>query len=223
MFTCNLKWNLKHWKPRLTYCIYVYLFQTCRVLNGRKRANAQPAKRQFENLHLCEECCTTDFCNRQGCPDRSTLDFIQYGYSILGPTNIMSCLPLIIWIQDWLIIYRSMSQSRIFLLYGEVTIAGKGLQNLGLCSALRAIEQGGIFIVPHLLWHRASVFPVSHPKDRPIQSPLMTQNVEDLLTRILTGFNARKISALMQRWPYLILCWTVLSILALMMGNSVFD
>ena len=28
---------------------------------------------------------------------------------------------------------------------------GEGLQNFGLCSALRAFEQGGIFIVPHLL------------------------------------------------------------------------
>jgi hypothetical protein len=37
------------------------------------------------------------------------------------------------------------------LIYGDVTIAGEGLQNLGLCSALRAFEQGGIFIVPHLL------------------------------------------------------------------------
>jgi hypothetical protein len=37
------------------------------------------------------------------------------------------------------------------LIYGNFTIAGKGLQNLGLCSALRAFEQGGIFIVPHLL------------------------------------------------------------------------
>jgi hypothetical protein len=35
------------------------------------------------------------------------------------------------------------------------------LQNLGLCSALRAFEQGGVIIVPHLLWHEASVFPVS--------------------------------------------------------------
>jgi hypothetical protein len=35
------------------------------------------------------------------------------------------------------------------------------LQNLGLCSALRAFEQGGIVIVPHLLWHGASAFPVS--------------------------------------------------------------
>jgi hypothetical protein len=43
------------------------------------------------------------------------------------------------------------SRSRIFHLYGDVTIAGEGLQNLGLCSALRAFEQGGIFIVPHLL------------------------------------------------------------------------
>jgi hypothetical protein len=31
------------------------------------------------------------------------------------------------------------------------TIASEGLQNFGLCSALRAFEQGGIFIVPHLL------------------------------------------------------------------------
>ena len=43
------------------------------------------------------------------------------------------------------------SPLRIFHLYGDVTIAGEGLQNLGLCSALRAFEQGGIFIVQHLL------------------------------------------------------------------------
>jgi hypothetical protein len=30
--------------------------------------------------------------------------------------------------------------------HGDVTIAGEGLQNLGLCSAFRAFEQGGIFI-----------------------------------------------------------------------------
>jgi hypothetical protein len=30
-------------------------------------------------------------------------------------------------------------------------INGEGLQNFGLCSALTAFEQGGIFIVPHLL------------------------------------------------------------------------
>jgi hypothetical protein len=41
--------------------------------------------------------------------------------------------------------------SRIFHLYGDVTIAGEGLHNLGLSSALRAFEQVGIFIVPHLL------------------------------------------------------------------------
>jgi hypothetical protein len=52
---------------------------------------------------------------------------------------------------DLLIIYDFASRSRIFHLYGDVTIAGEGLQNLGLCSALRAFEQGGIFIVPHLL------------------------------------------------------------------------
>jgi hypothetical protein len=33
----------------------------------------------------------------------------------------------------------------------DFKIAGEGLQNLGLCSVLRAFEQGGIFIVPDLL------------------------------------------------------------------------
>jgi hypothetical protein len=38
-----------------------------------------------------------------------------------------------------------------FHLYGDITMASEGLQTLGLCSALRAFEQGGISIVPHLL------------------------------------------------------------------------
>jgi hypothetical protein len=45
---------------------------------------------------------------------------------------------------DYLLFYVS-------LMCGDVTIAGEGLQNLGLCSALRAFDQGGIFIVPNLL------------------------------------------------------------------------
>jgi hypothetical protein len=48
-------------------------------------------------------------------------------------------------------VYGFTSRLRVFHLYGDVTLASKGLQNLGLCSALRAFEQGGIFIVPHLL------------------------------------------------------------------------
>jgi hypothetical protein len=44
------------------------------------------------------------------------------------------------------IIYGFTSRSRIHLL----SIAGEGLQNLGLCSALKAFEQGEIFIMPHL-------------------------------------------------------------------------
>jgi hypothetical protein len=60
-----------------------------------------------------------------------------------------------------MIIYGFVSRSRIFHLYRDVTIAGEGLQNLGLCSALGAIEQGGIFIVPHILWQGTMDFPVS--------------------------------------------------------------
>ena len=41
--------------------------------------------------------------------------------------------------------------------FGDITIIGKELQSIGLWSALIAFEQGGIFIVPQLMWHRASV------------------------------------------------------------------
>jgi hypothetical protein len=62
---------------------------------------------------------------------------------------------------NWMIIYDFKSRSKIFHSYRDVTIAGEGLWNLDLCSALRAFEQWGIFIVPHLLWQGTSVFPVS--------------------------------------------------------------
>jgi hypothetical protein len=61
----------------------------------------------------------------------------------------------------------------MFHLYGDVTIAGEGLQNLGLrvCSALKAFEQRGIFITCRDTGPRSFR---SHPKDCPIQSPLTT-------------------------------------------------
>jgi hypothetical protein len=89
-------------------------------------------------------------------------------------------IPLILK-SDWLIIYGFTSRSRIFHLYGDVTIASEGLQNLGLCSALRAFEQGGIFIVPHLLWHGTSVFQVSSKGPPRLVAPFDTRgDVEDL-------------------------------------------
>jgi hypothetical protein len=77
---------------------------------------------------------------------------------------------------DWWIIYGFTSHSRIFHLYGDVNITDEGLQNFDLCSALRAFEQGGIFIVPHPLWHGTSDFPVSFegPMRASFQSPLTT-------------------------------------------------
>jgi hypothetical protein len=39
----------------------------------------------------------------------------------------------------------------ISLKYGDITITGEGLQNLGLCLALMVFEQGVIFTMPHLL------------------------------------------------------------------------
>jgi hypothetical protein len=48
-----------------------------------------------------------------------------------------------------------------------------------------AFELGEIFIVPHLLWRGASVFPVSS-KDS-VASYDTQEDVEDLLTRIMAG------------------------------------
>jgi hypothetical protein len=85
---------------------------------------------------------------------------------------------------DWLIIYCFTSHLRIFHLHGDVTITGEVLQYLGLCSALRAFEQGGIFIVSHLRWHRASVFPVS---SEGTPHSVASYDSESILTRIIMG------------------------------------
>jgi hypothetical protein len=50
---------------------------------------------------------------------------------------------------DYLLFYIPLKNFSLNIQYGDIT--GEGLQNLGLCSVLRAFEQGGIFIVPHLL------------------------------------------------------------------------
>jgi hypothetical protein len=98
-------------------------------------------------------------------------------------------ISLIDWLIDWLIIYCFTSCSRIFLLHGDVTIAGEGLQHLGLRSALRAFEQGGIFIVPHLLWHGTWVYCGLIRRTTPFSRLLQhTRGCGgSILTRILTG------------------------------------
>jgi hypothetical protein len=48
-----------------------------------------------------------------------------------------------------------------------VTITGDSAANFGLCSALKAFEQGGIFIVPYLLQHGTSVYTVSSEAPAP--------------------------------------------------------
>jgi hypothetical protein len=53
---------------------------------------------------------------------------------------------------DWL--FNVLHPAQEYFTYVEMSplLVIDGLQNLGLCSALRAFEQGGIFnIMPHLL------------------------------------------------------------------------
>jgi hypothetical protein len=103
---------------------------------------------------------------------------------------------------DWLIgwLYCFTSLSRNFHSYGDVTITGDRLQNLGLCSALRAIEQGGIFIMPHLLWYGASVFPVSSERPsicrllqhaRGCWGPILTRNLIGPQSVLVTSYSTQ--------------------------------
>ena len=66
-------------------------------------------------------------------------------------------LYLICWLIDWLFLVLRPVQEYFTCI--ETSLLP--VQNLGLCSALRAFEHGGIFIVPNQLWHETSVFPVS--------------------------------------------------------------
>jgi hypothetical protein len=58
-------------------------------------------------------------------------------------------------------------------IYGDVTIAGGGLQKLDLCSALSAFEQRGI-LIGHTYSDTGPWYFRSYPRDRTIQSPLTT-------------------------------------------------
>jgi hypothetical protein len=60
-----------------------------------------------------------------------------------------------------------------FVLHGDVTITGERLQNLGLCSALRAFEQGGIFIVSPAVTQDLG-FSGLNRRTTPIRSPHAT-------------------------------------------------
>jgi hypothetical protein len=72
-----------------------------------------------------------------------------------------------------LIIYCFTSHSRIFHLYGDVTITGEGLQNLGLCSASGPLSREGSLSC-HTCCDTGPWFFRSHPKVRPILSPFTT-------------------------------------------------
>jgi hypothetical protein len=70
---------------------------------------------------------------------------------------------------DWLFTVLRPAQE-FFTYIGDVTIAGEGLQNLGLCSLSR---KGSLSF--HTCCNTGPRFFRSHPKDRPIKSPLTTR------------------------------------------------
>jgi hypothetical protein len=53
--------------------------------------------------------------------------------------------------QEFLFVCFVYSRLSNFSYPAAVTITGDWAANLGICSTLGAFEQGGIFIVPHLL------------------------------------------------------------------------
>jgi hypothetical protein len=103
------------------------------------------------------------------CPTLNFLQLCPWGsWSSLMKNGVdldMTCFcfvygrVLIVRLIDWL--FTVLRPAQEYFTYMETSpMPVKGCTNLGLCLALRAFEQGGIFIVPHLLWHGTSVFPV---------------------------------------------------------------
>jgi hypothetical protein len=88
-------------------------------------------------------------------------------------------------VDGWLVIYCFTSRSRIFHLYGDITITGEGHQNVGLCSALRAFGQGGIYIVPRDLGFPGHIWRTA-PFSRLLRHAWGCGG--PILTRILTGW-----------------------------------
>jgi hypothetical protein len=110
-----------------------------------------------------------------------SLSFDQFWFSFTQGWFVPNLLKISPAVLDLFIVYCFTSRSRIFHSFGEVTIAGEGLENVSLCSVLRAFEQGENFIAPHPLWHGASVFPVSSKEPPYSDSSYDTQWVaEDL-------------------------------------------
>jgi hypothetical protein len=75
---------------------------------------------------------------------------------------------------DRLIVYSFTSCSRIFHLYGDVTMTGEGLQNLGLDARRSGPLSREGSLSCHTYCETGPRFFRSHPKDCPIQSPVMT-------------------------------------------------
>ena len=73
---------------------------------------------------------------------------------------------------DWLLFYVPFKNISLIIIWRH-HYWWRAAKQIGLCLTLKAFEQGGNFIVPHLLWHRNSIWQ-SHPKGLPIESPLTT-------------------------------------------------
>jgi hypothetical protein len=69
-----------------------------------------------------------------------------------------------------------------------VTITGDWAANLGPCSALRGFEQGGVFIMLHLLRYGTSVYTVSSER----AASTSHSGVRTLNSRIIRSFYARR-------------------------------
>ena len=78
-----------------------------------------------------------------------------------------------------LFVWSLSSHSRIFHSYGDVTIAGVGLQILTYARLSWSLSSKGIFIVPHLLWHEPTVNngPKLNTKGQEYWSTYLTRNL----------------------------------------------
>ena len=85
----------------------------------------------------------------------------------------------------WLIVYCVSSHLIIFYSLRDITIAGEGLQNLGMYSALMAFEQGGILpchICYDMVPYTVSPEGLSHSTRHGYCGPMSSRNPHDIPT-----------------------------------------
>jgi hypothetical protein len=147
-------WHIN--KPSLLKAVSAKHRSKCAALSpdSRKIARATQNKQSFAILLLLNHRRTLQHTNPLLNPHRT----------FLLAQKKCHCYEDIKKMHAWLIDWWVLRSPQEFIAFWRRHHCRWMAEKIGLCSALRAFERGGIFIVQHLLWHGTYFFR-SHPKN----------------------------------------------------------